>query len=140
MVQQWFMIHSKIENTISHLHYISGDWYIKKTTFNRTSEYTAAVRGYHYFKSISQPNENEVLVCQFENGNNYDMFVIKTCDQRGTLVDHLPRKLSLLQNLSLIVVQQYLLCLAEHIIVDLFSSRVGWRPHAKYQFPCAGSA
>ena len=92
------------------------------------------------FKSISQPNENKVLVCQFENGNNYDMFAIKTCDQRGTLVDHLPRKLSLLQNLSLIVVQQYLLCLVEHIIVDLFSSRVGWRPHAKYQFPCAGSA
>ena len=62
------------------------------------------------------------------------MFAIKTCDQRGTLVDHLPRKLSLLQNLSLIVVQQYLLCLAEHIIVDHLSSRVGWRSHAKYQF------
>ena len=46
------------------------------------------------FKSISKPNENEVLVCQFENGNSYDMFAIKTCDQRGIMVDHLPRKLS----------------------------------------------
>ena len=134
MVQQWFMIHSKIENTISHLHYISGDWYIKKTAFNKTSEYTAAVRGYHYFKSISQPNENEVLVCQFENGNNYDMFVIKTCDQRGTLVDYLPRKLSRITKFIIDRGAKYLLCLAEHIIVDHLSSRVGWRSYAKYQF------
>ena len=140
MVQQWFMIHSKIENTISHLHYISGDWYIKKTAFNKTSEYTAAVRGYHYFKSISQPNENEVLVCQFENGNSYDMFAIKTCDQRGTLVDYLPRKLSRITKFIIDRGAKYLLCLAEHIIVDHLSSRVGWRSHAKYQFPCAGSA
>ena len=134
MVQQWFMIHSKIENTISHLHYISGDWYIKKTAFNKTSEYTAAVRGYHYFKSISQPNENEVLVCQFENGNSYDMFAIKTCDQRGTLVDYLPRKLSRITKFIIDRGAKYLLCLAEHITVDHLSSRVGWRSYAKYQF------
>ena len=89
-----FIIHSKKENTISHLHYISGDWYIKKMAFNKTLEYTAAVRGYHYFKTIWQPKENEALVCQFENGNSYDMFAIKTCDQRGTMVGHLPREVS----------------------------------------------
>ena len=93
-----FMIHSKQENTISHLHYISGDWYIKKMAFNKTFEYTAAVRGYHYFKTIWQPKENEVLVCQFENGNSYDMFAIKTCDQRGTMVGHLPREVSRITN------------------------------------------
>ena len=69
--QRWrsamFMIHSKKENMISHLHYISGDWYIKKMAFN-------------------------------------------------------------------IVVQQYLSCLPEHIIVDHLLSRMGWRSHAKYQF------
>ena len=94
-VQRWnamFMIHSKKENTVSHLHYISGDWYIKKMAFNKTFEYTAVIRGYDYFKTIWRPKENEVLVCQFENVNSYDMFVIKTCDQRGTMVDHLPRE------------------------------------------------
>ena len=27
-------------------------------------EYTVAVRGYNYFKTMWQPKENEVLVCQ----------------------------------------------------------------------------
>ena len=62
--------------------------------FNKTFEYTAAVRGYHYFKTIWQPKENEVIVCQFENGKSYDMFAIKICDQRGTAVGHLHREVS----------------------------------------------
>ena len=57
--------------------------------FNKTFEYTAAVRGCHYFKAIWQPKENEVLVCQFENGSSYVIFARKTCDQRGTMVGHL---------------------------------------------------
>ena len=62
--------------------------------FNETFEYTAAARGYHYSKTIWQPKENEVLVCQFENGSSYDMFAIKTCDQRKTMIGHLPREVS----------------------------------------------
>ena len=38
--------------------------------------------------------KNEVLVCQSENGNSYDMFAVKTCDQRGTTVGHLPCEVS----------------------------------------------
>ena len=72
------MIHSKKENTISHLHYISRYWYIKGMAFNKIRS-----KGHHYFKTIWQPKENEVLVSQFENGNSYDKFAIKTCDQRG---------------------------------------------------------
>ena len=93
-----FMIHSKKENTISHLHYISGDRYIKKMALNKTFEYTATVRGYYYFKTIWQPEENEVLVYQFENGNTYGMFALKTCDQTGTMVGHLPREVSRITN------------------------------------------
>ena len=88
------MIHSKKENTISKMHYISEDWYIKKMAFNKIFEYTSAVRKYHSFKTTWKPNENEVLICQFENGNSYDMFAVKTCDQRGTMVGHLPREVS----------------------------------------------
>ena len=29
-----------------------------------------------------------------ENGNIYDMFIIETCDQRGTMAGHLPREAS----------------------------------------------
>ena len=35
-----------------------------------------------------------MLVCQFENGNRYDMFAIKTSDQRETMVGHLPQEVS----------------------------------------------
>ena len=52
--------------------------------FNKTFEYSAAVRRYHYFKAIRQPKENEVLVCKFKNGNG----------QRGTMVGYLPCKVS----------------------------------------------
>ena len=56
------MIHSRKKNIISYLHYISGSGYIKKMAFNDTFEPTAAVRGYHYFKTIWQPKENEVEI------------------------------------------------------------------------------
>ena len=98
------MIHLKKENTISE------DWFIKKMAFNLTFEYTTAVKGYHSFKTIWQPKENEVLVCQFENGNSYDMFAINTCDQRGAMVDPLPREVSRITKFIMIVVQQHLLC------------------------------
>ena len=75
-------------------------WYVyqeigtsKRWLLIKLFEYTAAVRGYHYFKTIWQPKEN---VCQFDNGNSYDMFVIKTCDQRGTMVGHLPSEVSII--------------------------------------------
>ena len=57
-----FMIHSRKKIIISHLHYISGSGYIKKMAFNDTFEPTAAVRGYHYFKTIWKPKENEVEI------------------------------------------------------------------------------
>ena len=62
--------------------------------FNKTFEYTAAVRGFHYFKTIWHPKKNELLSCQFENGNCYDIFAIKTCDENGRMVGHLPREVS----------------------------------------------
>ena len=119
---------------------ISEDWYIKRMAFNWTFEYTTAVKRYHSFKTIWQPKENGVLVCQFENGNNYDMFATNTCDQRRAMVDHLSREVSRITKFIMIVVQQYLLCLPEHIIVDGLLSRVGWRSHAKYQLPYPGPA
>ena len=63
-------------------------------TFNKTFEYTVAVREYHYFKSIWQAKKNEGLVCQFKYGNSSRMFAINLCDQRGTMVGHLPREIS----------------------------------------------
>ena len=104
--------------------------------FNKTFGYTAAVRGYHYFKTIWQPKENELLVCQFENGNSYDMFAIKTCDQRGTMVGHLPREVSGLTKFIIDRGATVSVMLTGTHNRNHLSSRVVWRFHAKYQFPC----
>ena len=62
--------------------------------FKKTFEYTVAVKGYHYLETICQPKENEMLVCQFENGSSYDMFAIRTCDQIEAIVGYLPHEVS----------------------------------------------
>ena len=74
-----------------------------RMTFNKIFEYTAAARGFHYFKTFWQPKENAYLRCHFENGNCYDIFAIKTYDEKVRMVDHYCVKSLALQNLSLIV-------------------------------------
>lgn len=57
-------------------------------------EFYAAVRGFHFYRSIWQPQEHQILSCVFECGNHYDMFAVKTCDENGRTVGHLPREIS----------------------------------------------
>ena len=134
-----FMIHWKMENTISHLHYISGACYLKRIAFNKSFDYTVPVRGYHYFKPIWQSKEYELLIYQFENGNSYDMFVIKTCDQRGTMVYYLLHEISRIRKFIIDHDATVPVCLPKHIVYHLLS-RMGCRSHAKYQFPYAEPA
>ena len=56
--------------------------------------YTAAVRGYHYYKQFWKPVENEELHCYHEKYNLYDKFGIKTVHENGETVGHLPREIS----------------------------------------------
>ena len=58
------------------------------------------------------------------------MFIIKVCDQRGTMVCHLPREVSRITKVIIDHGATVSLWVPEHIIVDHFSSRVGW------EFPC----
>ena len=41
----------------------------------------AAVRGFHFYKSIWTPRESEVLSCEYEEKNSYDIFTLKTCQE-----------------------------------------------------------
>ena len=78
-------------------------------SFDQVFELTAAVGGFHYFETFWQPKETELLRCHNENGIFYDMFSIKTCNEKGRMIVHLPRelpritKIIALQKLSLIV-------------------------------------
>jgi len=57
-------------------------------------EFSAAVRGYHYYMKYWHPSENECLDCAHEKENAFDYFAIKTCQKDGTIVGHLPMEIS----------------------------------------------
>lgn len=60
----------------------------------KVCEFSAAIRGYHYYKRYWSPRESEVLHCSHEFGNVFDIFAIKTCNSKGEIVGHLPREIS----------------------------------------------
>ena len=61
-----------------------------------TFEFLAAVRGFHVYRDIWRPYEEEVLMCGFEIGNLFDMFAIKVLRSSGSdmIIGHLPREIS----------------------------------------------
>ena len=61
----------------------------------KVTEFSAAVRGYHYYGSIWFPEKEEQLDCSHDFGNVFDVFAIKTCKLDGTVVGHLPREISM---------------------------------------------
>ena len=60
----------------------------------KVTEFSAAVRGYHYYGSIWFPEKGEKLDCSHNFGNVFDVFAIKTCKPDGTVVGHLPHEIS----------------------------------------------
>ena len=59
-----------------------------------THWFTAAVRGFHYYRRFWRPKENEKLDCLPEPGNAFDRFAIKTVNEKGEIVGHLPKEIS----------------------------------------------
>ena len=39
----------------------------------------SAIRGYHVYRKVWDPSEEEFLECLHEPGNMFDLFAIKTC-------------------------------------------------------------
>ena len=59
-------------------------------------EFTAAVRGYHYYKKCWKPEPQQVLNCYHEKNNAFDRFAIMVCGigKDETPVGHLPMEIS----------------------------------------------
>lgn len=57
-------------------------------------KFTAAVRGFHYYRRFWRPKENEELDCIYERDNVFDRFAIKTVNKDGDTVGHLPKEIS----------------------------------------------
>ena len=56
--------------------------------------FTAAVRGFHYYRRLWRPTDSQKLFCLFEIGNSFDRFAIKTVTEEDQIVGHLPREIS----------------------------------------------
>ena len=64
-------------------------------SYNKKIEFTAAVRGYHFYRRFWKPTPFQKLNCFFEDGNPFDPFAIKVCEIGKTIaVGHLPREIS----------------------------------------------
>ena len=63
--------------------------------YNKTLEFTSAVRGYHYYRTFWKPQPNQILNCYQENDNAFNRFAIKVCKFGKEIpVGHLPKDIS----------------------------------------------
>ena len=61
----------------------------------KTFQFTAAVRGFHYYKRFWNPEPEQVLNCFHEINNPFDIFAIKICTiPNNRTVGHLPMEIS----------------------------------------------
>ena len=65
--------------------------HVNMTNTLKVTEFSAAVRGYHYYGSIWFPEKEDQLDCSQDFGNVFDVFAIKP---DGKVVGHLPREIS----------------------------------------------
>ena len=61
----------------------------------KTFQFTAAVRGFHYYKRFWNPEPEQVLNCFHEVNNPFDIFAIKICTiPNNETVGHMPMEIS----------------------------------------------
>ena len=51
-------------------------WLSMSSTTYETVKFSCAIRGYHVYRNVWQPKENEKLQCDHESDNNYDLFAL----------------------------------------------------------------
>ena len=57
--------------------------------------FSAALRGFHVYRSTWQPAEHETLTCSHEIENAFGIFAIKICQYgTGVPVDYIPMEIS----------------------------------------------
>ena len=58
-------------------------------------QFSAAVRGFHYYRKSWLPEPEQTLNCFHEEGNTFDRFVIKVFEKdKNEIAGHLPMKIS----------------------------------------------
>ena len=53
---------------------------------NKLLEFTAAVRGHHYYQCFWKPQPNQKRSCEYEENNPFDLFATKICEDTNIVV------------------------------------------------------
>ena len=79
------------------------------------SIFSAAVRGFHYYRKSWLPEPEQTLNCFHEKGNIFDRFAIKVCEKdKNEIVGHLP--------MGILRVTKFLLDRAANVSTNLTST------------------
>ena len=79
---------SSIEYFKFHIHRV-------ETPNEKTFEFTAAVRGFYYYRRFWVLKPSQKLNCFYEPDNSFDEFTVKVCEEGHEVpVGHLPREIS----------------------------------------------
>ena len=54
----------------------------------------SCIRGYHIYMKRWTPSIGEVLYCSAQNNNTADQYAFTVCQEDGTIVGHVPKKLT----------------------------------------------
>ena len=58
-------------------------------------QFSAAVRGFYYYRKSWLPEPEQTLNCFHEEGNTFDRFAVKVCEKgKNEIVGHLPMEIS----------------------------------------------
>jgi len=64
-------------------------------SYSKCFQFSAAVRGFHYYQRFWVPEPEQPLNCFHEEGNLFDRFAIKMCEiKEDKIVGHLPMEIS----------------------------------------------
>ena len=87
----------KYDKNVSPINSSKSYWHTKKFAMEYVNifEFTAAIRGYHYYKKFWKLESPQVLSCYHEKNNAFDRFAIMVCEigKDETTVGHLPMEI-----------------------------------------------
>ena len=70
-------------------------FFVLQMAYLQVFEFTAVVRGFHYYRKIWNPKPRQILNCYHETDNAFDLFAIKVCEMDSeNPFGHLPMEIS----------------------------------------------
>ena len=88
----------KYDKKVSPINSSESYWHTKKSAMKyvKLFEFTAAIRGYHYYRKFWKSESQQVLNCYHEKNNAFDRFekMVWEIGKDETAVGHLPMEIS----------------------------------------------